>query len=66
MLIKVVWHLGKGQKGGFFPLAGILLGVVARLVLKKVAAPSLTRVIRKISGRGSRKTRIQRFRRRRF
>ena len=26
---KGVWHLGKGQKVGFFPLAGPLLGVVA-------------------------------------
>ena len=63
---KGVWHVGKGQRGGFFPLAGPLLGAVTGPVLKKVAAPLLTGVIRKIVGRGSRRRWRRRFTRRRF
>ena len=57
---KRVWHLGKGQRGGFFPLGGPLLGAVARSVLEKVAAPMLTGVIRKIVGCGRRRRRRRR------
>ena len=63
---KGVWHLGKGQRGGFFSLARPLLGAVAGPVIKKVVAPLLAGVIRKITGRGSRRRRRRRFRRRRF
>ena len=63
---KGVWHLGKGQKGGFFPLPGPLLVAVAGPVLEKVAALLLTGVIRKITGCGSHRRRRRRFRRRRF
>ena len=58
---KGVCHLGKRKKGGFFPLAGPLLGAVAGPVLEKVAALMLTGVIGKMVGRGRRR----RWRRRR-
>ena len=45
-VIGGVLHLGKGQRGGFFPLAAPLLGAVAGPVLKEVAAPLLTGVFK--------------------
>ena len=58
---KRVWHLGKGQRGDFFPYAGPLAGILAGPIIEKVVAPMLTGVIRKIVGRG----RCRRCRRRR-
>ena len=63
---KGVWHLGKGQRGGFFLLAGPLLGAVAGPVLEKVAASLLAGVFKKIVGHGSCRRRKRRFRCRRF
>ena len=61
-----VWHLGKGQKGGIFPLAGPLLGALAGPMIEKVAAPLLSGVVKQIVGRGTRRRRRRRFKRRRF
>ena len=61
-----VWRLGKGQRDGFFPLAAPLLGAVVRPVSKKVAAPLLTGVFKKIIGRGAGKIRRRRYRSRRI
>ena len=63
---KGVWRLGKGQKGGLFPLAGPLLGAASGPVIEKIGAPLLTGVIRKIVGCGRRRRRRSRFRGRRF
>ena len=48
---KGVWRFRKGQRGGFVPLAGPLLGAVAGPVLEKVAPPLLTEVFKKFVGR---------------
>ena len=63
---KGVWYLGKGRRERFFPLACPLLGAAAGPVLKKVAAPLLTRVFKKIVRRGSRRKRRRRIIYRRF
>ena len=44
-----VWHLGNGQTGGFFPLAGILAGPV----IDNIIAPLIKGVVKKIIGRGA-------------
>ena len=48
-----VWHLGNGQKGGFFPVAAPVDGILAGPVIDNIAAPLIKGVVKKIIGRGA-------------
>ena len=48
-----VWHLGNGQKGGFFPLAAPLAGILVGPVIDNIAALLIKGVVKKIIGRGA-------------